>query len=74
MIIQLTKKCLQTSGSRSYAIKDHFWQNICDLICEKGPPVETLQKQFCIHTVAMNSCAYIAAVILCIYKTVFEMF
>ena len=42
-----------------------------DLICEKGPLLKHL-KQFYIHTVTKNSCAYIATV--WIRKLVFEAF
>ena len=31
-----------------FAKRDHFCQNICDLICEK-PLLKHIKKQFCIH-------------------------
>ena len=39
----------------SLTTRDHLCQNICDLICEKGP---LLKKQFCIYTFTMTSCLY----------------
>ena len=33
-----------------FAIRDDFWQNICDLICEKGPLLKHLKNSFFPHT------------------------
>ena len=34
-----------------FAIRDHFRQNICKLICEKGPLFNISKNSLCIHTV-----------------------
>ena len=48
-----------------FAIRDHLYQNICDMIYEKGWLLNTSKKQnsfMYIHAVTMNSCAHIAIV------------
>ena len=49
-----------------FAVRDHFLQNICDLICENGLLIKLLNKQFCIHTVAIYVQLFIITV--CIRK------
>ena len=44
-------------------IKDHFCQNICDMIYDKGSLLKCLLNSFVYtYAVTMNSCVYIATV------------
>ena len=63
----ITDTCLENKVILLYSCdlicnKGPLLSNICDLICEKGSTVKMPQKKFCIHTVIMNSCEYIATV------------
>ena len=42
-----------------FAIRDHFWWNICDMICDKGLLLKYLNKHLCILTVTIYVTVYI---------------
>ena len=55
-----------------FAVREHFSQNICDLICENGLLIKLLKQQFCIHPVPIYVQLFI--IIVCIQNCFLKCF